>query len=143
MTKAKRILTIILLLALVITIGGELFLALSVRTSAAEAVSHSNVLDDLSKDSKFNPADYPAKADDYSLQVIQIAEGTNGELFVYVYQPSNDTKDLKAAKINMSLQDPSDNDATYSLYNLSQRYKQYHMQIDHDQLLQINLAHHY
>lgn len=119
MTKAKRILTTILLLALVLTIGGELFLAFSVRASAAEAVSHSNVLDDLSKDSKFNPADYPAKADDYSLQVIQIAEGANGELFVYVYQPSNDTKDLKATKINMSLQEPTDKNATYSLYNLT------------------------
>ena len=94
MTKAKRILTTILLLALVLTIGGELFLAFSVRASAAEAVSHSNVLDDLSKDEKFNPEDYPAKADDYSLKVIQIAEGANGELFVYVYQPSNDTKVL-------------------------------------------------
>ena len=102
MTKAKRILTIILLLALLITIGGELFLALSVRTSAAEAVSHSNVLDDLSKDSKFNPEDYPAKADDYSLQVIQIAEGTNGELFVYVYQPSAETKSIVAGSIALS-----------------------------------------
>ena len=33
----------------------------------------SNVLDDLKKDESFDTANYPAIADDYSVQVIQIA----------------------------------------------------------------------
>ena len=50
--------------------------------------TYTTVLEDLSKDSTFNAADYPNIEDDYSLQVIQIAESTNKELFVYVYQPA-------------------------------------------------------
>ena len=50
--------------------------------------TYSTVLDDLSKDSSFDVADYPNIDDDYSLQVIQIAESTNKELFVYAYQPA-------------------------------------------------------
>ena len=46
--------------------------------------------------------DYPAVADDYSLQVIQIAESVNGELFVYVYQPSDSAKELTATSIRIS-----------------------------------------
>ena len=57
---------------------------------------------DLTKDESFNVEDYPAIANDYSLQVIQIAESVNGELFVYVYQPSDATKDLTATTIRMS-----------------------------------------
>ena len=88
-----------------ITIGVEFFSALSIKASAAEAVTYSNVLDDLSKDPSFNPADYPAIADDYSLQVIQIAEGTNGELFVYVYQPNFSFTANKASYLNVAFQD--------------------------------------
>lgn len=63
---------------------------------------YTNVLDDLEKDDSFNASDYPAKANDYSLQVIQIAESVNGELFVYVYQPSNSTKELTATTIRFA-----------------------------------------
>ena len=69
---------------------------------ADEQISYTNVLEDLTKDESFNVEDYPAIADDYSLQVIQIAESVNGELFVYVYQPSDATKDLTATTIRMS-----------------------------------------
>lgn len=50
--------------------------------------TYTTVLEDLQKDSSFNKDDYPNKDNDYSLQVIQIAESVNKELFVYVYQPS-------------------------------------------------------
>lgn len=63
---------------------------------------YTNVLDDLEKDEDFNVNDYPAKAGDYSLQVIQIAESVNGELFVYVYQPSDSTKELTATTIRFA-----------------------------------------
>ncbi len=66
---------------------------------------YSDVLNDLQKDDSFNPDEYPAIDGDYSLQVIQIAESTAGELFVYVYQPAANEKPLTATQINMSLTD--------------------------------------
>mgnify|MGYP006956057473 CR=1 FL=1 len=68
----------------------------------AESIIYTNVLDDLKKDTSFKPENYPSKADDYSLQIIQLAESVNKELFVYVYQPSGKAKDFKASSINVS-----------------------------------------
>ncbi len=62
----------------------------------------SYVLDDLRKDSSFNLAEYPINESDYSLQVIQIAESTDGELLIYVYQPSGQATDLRATTIRLS-----------------------------------------
>ena len=128
MTKAKRIIQKILCFAFAVLFGGELLLsAFSLKANALNAEieerNYSNVLDDLKKDENFNVADFPDNPTDYSLQVITVAEGNNGELFVYVYQPSNATKDLRASKINMSLVDPTtylgDNEPTYDLYDLT------------------------
>ena len=55
-------------------------------TSAEERV-YSGVLEDLQKDEDFNIDNYPVIENDYSLQVIQIAESNENELFVYTYQP--------------------------------------------------------
>lgn len=55
---------------------------------AEETTTYSNVLNDLQKDESFNADDYPVDASDSSLQVIQIAESMDKELFLYVYQPS-------------------------------------------------------
>lgn len=66
------------------------------------AVTYSEALEDLQKDEAFNPEKYPEIADDYSLQVIQIAESSDGELFVYVYQPSAGSKTLAATTIRLS-----------------------------------------
>lgn len=58
--------------------------------SAAFAVSdnYSDVMTDLQKDISFNADKYPAKANDYSLEVIQVAESSDNELLIYVYMPS-------------------------------------------------------
>lgn len=61
--------------------------------------SYSNVLTDLQKDENFDISNYPVNQEDYSLNVITIAESTDKELFVYVYQPS---ADLLATSINIS-----------------------------------------
>ena len=53
MTLKKRIATIILTLALIITIGGELFSAFSVKSRAAQSTTYSDVLDDLKKAENF------------------------------------------------------------------------------------------
>ena len=66
----------------------------------AEEITYTEVLTDLQKDSSFNADNYPTKSDDYSLQIIQLAESVNKELFVYVYQPSGDK--VKASSINIS-----------------------------------------
>ena len=68
----------------------------------AESITYSGAMDDLKKDTSFNPDNYPTKADDYSLQIVQLAESVNKELFVYVYQPSGKAKDFKASSINIS-----------------------------------------
>ncbi len=68
--------------------------------ATAEEITYTEVLTDLQKDSSFNADNYPTKADDYSLQIIQLAESVNKELFVYVYQPSGDK--VKASSINIS-----------------------------------------
>ena len=95
----------------------SLFLPLTV--SAAATTSYSAVIDDLYQDSSFDINNYPGNATDYSLDVIQIAEGENGELFVYVYNPSDSRVDLKASMINIAFDHPSDPDIDYSLYPLT------------------------
>ena len=68
----------------------------------AEDKTATDVLEDLSRDKSFNPDNYPTKTDDYSLQIIQLAESVDKELFVYIYQPSGKAKDFKASSINIS-----------------------------------------
>ena len=68
--------------------------------SKAESVQYTSVSEDLSKDSSFNAENYPFKSNDYSVQIIQLAENVNKELFVYTYQPSGDK--VKASSVNIS-----------------------------------------
>ena len=74
----------------------------SVNAEAGEK-EYSGVIEDLSKDENFNKDYYTANANDYSLNVIQLAESSDNELFVYVYQPSGGTKNLVASSINLSI----------------------------------------
>ncbi len=68
----------------------------------SDAISYSDVIDDLSKDENFNASDYVIDKTDKSLKVIQVAESINNELFVYVYQPSSPDEELNATTINIS-----------------------------------------
>lgn len=68
----------------------------------AAATPYSDVLDDLWKDESFDTADYPVKPLNYGLEVIQIAESTEDELFVYVYIPAGETKSLGATSVKFS-----------------------------------------
>ncbi len=88
-----------------------------VAVHAATSSVYSNVLDDLKKDSNFSESYYPEKVDDYRLQVIQLAESSDKELFVYVYQPSGQTKDFTASSINIST--TINDDISYYNYKLS------------------------
>ena len=91
----NRIAVLIITLCVFLT-GAQNFSAVA----AEEKKTDSGVIEDLSKDASFNAANYPSNAKDYSLFVMQLAESTDKELFVYVYQPSGD--EVRASSINIS-----------------------------------------
>lgn len=91
-----------------------------VNANAATANGYSSVLDDLHKDSSFKESDYPARDNDYSLSVIQIAESVDGELFIYAYQPSDNTLDFVGTYISMYLgESVNGEDFKPTLYEIS------------------------
>ncbi len=76
----------------------------------AEYQEYSSVLSDLQKDKSFSVANYPELDEGYlecptnkHIQVIQIAESVNNELFVYAYQPCEQIKQMIATSINISV----------------------------------------
>ena len=91
----NRIAVLIVTLCVFLT-GAQSFSAVA----AEENKTASGVLEDLSKDASFNATNYPSNAKDYSLSVMQLAESTDKELFIYAYQPSGDK--VKASSINIS-----------------------------------------
>lgn len=80
------------------------FFNVGINFTSADSTSivYSDVMSDLQKDEDFNIEDYPLVENDYSLDVIHIAESVNNELFVYVYQPSGKAVNLKATTIRIS-----------------------------------------
>ena len=88
----------------------------ALSSTKAEETIYSNVLDDLQKDENFNIEDYPLKENDYTLQVIQVAESSDKELFLYVYQPSGILKNYIATNINLALDEASED---YHLHKLT------------------------
>ena len=103
MTQATRTRLVSIFLAFVLGVCAVITTAAQIPIVArAESITYSDVLDDLKKDTSFNSDNYPLKTDNYSLQIIQLAESVNKELFVYVYQPSGKVKDFKASSINIS-----------------------------------------
>lgn len=98
MRKVKYItgaaLALVLILMTLQTISGI--------NSYAATTLYTSALEDLQSDSSFNFEAYPVNDNDNSLNVIQIAESTGGELFIYVYQPSARVRDLKASSINIA-----------------------------------------
>ena len=93
----NRIAVLIVTLCVFLT-GAQSFSAVAAEDENEKTAS--GVLEDLSKDTSFNAENYPSVAKDYSLQIIQLAESADKELFVYVYQPSGDK--VKASSINIS-----------------------------------------
>ena len=71
----------LLILIVVSTVSGT-------SVSSAESIIYSSVLEDLKKDASFNENLYPTIDTDNSLEVLQIAESSSGELFIYIYQPA-------------------------------------------------------
>ena len=116
-TFARLLLAIALIFIFFQTGGGAVYrTAVSAR---AETSNFSSVLADLQKDGNFNFADYPENSKDYSIKVIQIAESETGNLYLYTYQPCQNTTPLIATKINLSLSETADDTGTYGLEQVS------------------------
>ena len=110
----KKSVAMLLLATIVLCIG---FMPLQGTTVAwAEEESGSKVMTDLSRAENFNIDDYPYNPTDFSLQVIQIAESTEKELLIYVYQPSASKGDIVACTISMSTE--SGNNFSPDFYRL-------------------------
>ncbi len=109
--KSKLIYSFLTLLLLItVVIGGR-----GVYPAYAATSGYSDVLTDLQKSEEFKVADYPDNPKDYAIKVIQIAESTAGELFIYTYQPCQKTTYLVATEINMSLNESADGTKLYGL----------------------------
>ena len=93
----NRIAVLIVTLCVFLT-GAQSFSAVAAKNENEKTAS--GVIEDLGKDASFNAANYPSNAKNYSLQIIQLAESVDKELFVYVYQPSGDK--VNASSINIS-----------------------------------------
>lgn len=112
--KYKKIQMLIIALVLSITCFFGSFIPIGIVTATEiNEHSYSNVLTDLRKDDNFDKSNYPVIQEDYSLNVITIAESTDKELFVYVYQPS---ERLLATSINIST---AEKNLDFTNYNLS------------------------
>ena len=81
----------------------------------ANVYGNTNVIKDLQRDATFNAEDYPDKADDYSIKVLQVAESDKNELYLYTYQPCQKTTYLIATDVNMSLSATADGTKLYEL----------------------------
>ncbi len=97
----------VLLLAIVLCISCFLTCFTSIATNVFAYTidvlgSYTTPLEDLQKDKTFDIEDYHAIKDDYSLQVISVAESCENELFVYVYQPNENYGKYVASSINIS-----------------------------------------
>lgn len=88
-----------------------------VQTVSAATSSYTLALDDLFKDDNFNPEEYPENAEDYSLNVIQIAESTEGELLIYVYQPAANEA-IQASSIKIARELDNSTDLNFKKYRL-------------------------
>ena len=98
-TKKKNKSLFLLIYVLLISCLFSSIVNILPRKAYAEDIVYTPVLEDLQKDEKFNAESYPVNEKDNSLNVIQIAESTGGELFVYVYNPSGNRV---ATEIRMS-----------------------------------------
>lgn len=87
-----------------------------VAFAMASDSKYSDVLEDLEKDRSFNIADYPNIEYSKQIDVIQIAESDNKELFVYTYQPGNFELNLSLSFISIK---PAKSGMDYKLYDLS------------------------
>lgn len=108
--KSRIAIIIILIIALMTGVGA--------RIARADTSSYTSAVEDLYKDVNFEPEKYPIVTDDYSLNVIQIAESKESELLIYVYQPAGD-KGITAKSINIAKQPNGADNLSFKNYRLN------------------------
>ncbi|MBR1746755.1 MAG: hypothetical protein IJ735_00915 [Clostridia bacterium] len=106
--KIFRLFVIIIICALTL-------LPTSSGVAFADTRVYSDVLEDLQQDESFDINDYPINQTDFKLELLQLAEGNDYSLLVYVYQPSAGKNGMVAKKIRMSV----DGGNNYYDYNLT------------------------
>ncbi len=105
MTKTRKIQILLLTIVLIVScfLAGFTSTMGVVHASTIDVVGgYTNVMEDLKMDTNFDAMDYPVKQNDYSLSVIQLAESSDKEIFVYVYQPNQEYGKYVASTINIS-----------------------------------------
>ena len=117
--KNKRIKSGIIIIVFAFMLVLSLFAGQGATSAFADTSNFSSVIKDLSADPNFNFADYPENSKDYSIKVIQIAESETGNLYLYTYQPCQNTTPLIATKINLSLSETADETRIYGLKQVS------------------------
>ena len=120
--KIFRVFVIIIICALTL-------LPTSSGVAFADTSVYSDVLADLQKDESFDKNDYIINQTDYSLELIQVAESSTGELLAYVYQPSAGAKGIIAKKIRINYPD-SESYNDYDLTLLSKNGVFYKYKVD-------------
>lgn len=108
MSKTNKIL--LALLAIVFVVSFVFASTLTAFAAEVEAKNldntiYSDILEDLGKDPTFNVNNYPQKANDYSLELFQVAESNDKELFVYLYQPSGDKVTATEIRLSQSIEE--------------------------------------
>ena len=103
MRVKNRFTSVAAAIAVIISIF-SLFAGGGAQFASAAASAYTNVMTDLTQDESFNAADYPGNVRDYGINVIQLAESTDGELFIYTYQPSGQQVDLIASTVRIAEQ---------------------------------------
>lgn len=112
----KRIITALLMCVMSVMVSVMPSLQAAYALDIGVVGGYTDVLEDLKKDETFNADDYPVKENDYSLDVITIAESAEKELFVYVYQPSGEAVGIEASYITISnAYHNADNNHVYNL----------------------------
>lgn len=101
--KQKIILLVLLGILLVANLFGAV--AFADEGKSTEETIYTDILEDLQKDTTFNASDYPKKANDYSLELFQVAESIDKELFVYLYQPSEDKVTATEIRLSQSIEE--------------------------------------
>ena len=113
--KANLIRSLKIIILAFLMIAGTVFSGWVSLPAFANVYGNTNVIKDLQRDATFNAEDYPDKADDYSIKVLQVAESDKNELYLYTYQPCQKTTYLIATDVNMSLSATADGTKLYEL----------------------------
>lgn len=74
---------------------------------------YTTIYEDLSNDENFTIDNYPVVKDKYELDIIEIAESSDKDLFIYVYNPSLELQTKKVALSTDSVTNPS-----FKIYDL-------------------------